>query len=295
MVNRVGYFASFALALLLAGDVLVEADVYVCGVDYDDAALNCVINTACPRGEGCLSEQTCFAIPEDKCVGTTATASPSPTSTPPDLFVCGITLGDALSRCRSAEDACAGVTGTTAYCAVADAGSPDRSCFVIPREACFARAPSGSPASATGSTTPAPATATTTAAAVAPGASSPLGGSTAAPAAPADPPAPGGLFVCGVDYSDASDNYCALAACPNGGVSCPPAARSRPSERSAPPHRPVFVSATAQSIAFLPTNRDATRAWRASRCRTPIARRRRRPSPWGPRFRCAVRITTTRR
>ena len=257
MVNRIGYYASFALALLLAGDVLVEAEVFVCGIDYDDAAANCVINTACPNGGGCLSEQTCFAIPNDRCVG--MTASPSPTSTP-DLYVCGVSFDDALSRCMSEEEACTDVTDTTAYCAVTDADVA-RSCFIIPHEACFVGAPSISPVA--GSATElaaAPATTSPTAASiaasiaastgptaslsptskaptsatisptpttalivtsVAPATSSPTVslGSTA-PTVLTDSPTPEMLFVCGVDFFDASNNICSLATCPNGDVSC---------------------------------------------------------------------------
>ena len=244
MANRFSYYAFCALALLLAGDVLVNAEVYVCGIDYDDAAANCVINTACPNGEGCFSEQTCFAIPEDRCVG--MTASPSPTSRP-DLYVCGISFEDAISRCRSEEDACTDVTDTTAYCAVGDADVA-RSCFVIPHESCFAGAPSSSPVPTTTSPTAAsvevsnaastgptvslsPTSKAPTAATISPTATTALMVTSAAPAtslltvslAPTvltNSPTPEMLFVCGVDYFDASNNHCALTACPDGDVSC---------------------------------------------------------------------------
>ena len=247
MANRISYYRSAALALLLAGDVLVNAEVYICGIDYGDAAANCVINTACPNGEGCYSEQTCFAIPEDRCVG--MTAPPSPTSKP-DLYVCGISIEDAVSRCRSEEDACTNVTATTAYCAVGDADVA-RSCFVVPHESCPTDAPSSSPVPTTASPTAAsvelsiaastgptvslsPTSKAPTAAAISPTATTALIVTSAAPAtssptvslgstAPTvltNSPTPEMLFVCGVDYFDASDNHCALTACPDGDVSC---------------------------------------------------------------------------
>jgi hypothetical protein len=235
MANRVSCYAFCALALLLAGDMIVNAEVYVCGIDYDDAAANCVINTACPNGEGCFSEQTCFAIPDDRCVG--LTASPSPTSTP-KLYVCGISFEDAVSRCRSEEDACTDVADTNAYCAVTDADVA-RSCFVIPHEACFTGAPSSSPVPTTTSPTGptvsiSPTSKAPTAATISPTATTALIATSAAPAtssptvslgstAPTvltNSPTPEMLFVCGVDYFDASDNHCALTACPDGDVSC---------------------------------------------------------------------------
>ncbi len=249
MVSRIRYYRSAALALLLAGDVLVNAEVYVCGADYNDAAANCILYTECPLGDGCLTDTTCFAIPEGECVGFTS-LPPTLAPTKPDLYVCGISIEDAVSRCRSEEDACTNVTATTAYCAVGDADVA-RSCFVVPHESCPTDAPSSSPVPTTASPTAAsvelsiaastgptvslsPTSKAPTAATISPTATTALIVTSAAPAtssptvslgstAPTvltNSPTPEMLFVCGVDYFDASDNHCALTACPDGDVSC---------------------------------------------------------------------------
>ena len=209
MVNHIRYRAYFAMAFLLAGEGLVKADVYVCGISYDDAVANCVVNTACPNGEGCVSKQTCFAIPEDDCVG--MTTSPAPTVTP-DLYVCGISYEDALSKCNSEDEACQDVTDTTAYCALTG-DDVARSCFIIPHEDCLTVAPSSSPISGAATTTTSSPTVGMISASGSPSVSL---GSTAS--VPTISPTPEFLSVCGVDYSNASDNFCTLTYCPTGDV-----------------------------------------------------------------------------
>ena len=136
MANNKSYLFA-ALALLLTGERLAKAEVYVCGTDYADAETNCVVNTACPAGDGCSTDQTCFALPEESCVDSTATTvSPAPTVTPADLYVCGISLEDALTKCRSEVDYCTDVTNTSAYCALTG-DSVTRSCFIIAYEDCY--------------------------------------------------------------------------------------------------------------------------------------------------------------
>jgi hypothetical protein len=225
--NRIRYHAYTALALLLADGGLVNADVYVCGNDYGDAVANCVINTACPNGAGCSTEQTCFAIPDDECIG--MTTSPSPSVMPP-LYVCGISYEDALSRCNSPSDACTNVTNTSAYCAsTEDEDAFARSCFIIPHETCPTIAPSNAPVSgsvaATATTSP---TVTAVSASVSPTASV----VSKAPTIPTISPTPEYISVCGEDYADASDNFCTLTNCPTGDVSS--FARDQSSRRGEP-------------------------------------------------------------
>jgi hypothetical protein len=210
MVNRISHFVSSTLALLVVGEGLVKAEVYVCGIDYDDAATNCVINTACPNGE--CSEQTCFAIPYDQCVGWTSV----PPTAAPDLYICGVTYEDALSKCHSGDDACVGVTNTTAYCAATDADVA-RSCYIVPSEACPTYAPSSAPIS--GSLVATTLMSTGPTASLAPTVSLPTVSLGSDNPTANDASTPDTLFVCGVDYFDASENFCTLTSCPTGDVS----------------------------------------------------------------------------
>jgi hypothetical protein len=187
--NRIRYHAYTALALLLANGGLAKADVYVCGNDYGDAVTNCVINTPCPLGDGCSTEQTCFAVPEPECVGMTTSPSHSPTVTP-DLYVCGVSYDDALSKCNSANDACANVTDTTAYCALAE-DEIARSCFIVPHDACLSIAPTSAPVidTATVAATTTSPTVATASASASPTASSSVASSTTGPTVSVKPTA----------------------------------------------------------------------------------------------------------
>ena len=186
MMNRSSYYVSAALALLLTGERLAKADVYVCGTDYADAAKNCIVNTACPKGDGCSTDQTCFALPDESCV-----QAPMVAVNTTDLYVCGIDLEDAMMNCHLEDDYCTDVTDTTAYCK-SSGEDVTRSCFIIPYAEC--------PATTEPTTTSSPS----------------ISVSPTMSALPTTPPL---LFVCGTDYSDAASNFCSLKTCPTGDVS----------------------------------------------------------------------------
>ena len=201
MDNRKSYYVSVALALLLAGNRLVTAEVYVCGTDYANAATNCTVNTACPNGDGCSANETCYAMSEESCVGWTSLPL-TIASTMPDLYVCGSDFKDALTNCHSEDDFCTDVTETTAYCkSIGD--NVTRSCFIIPYGACHTNVSSQSPSVAV--TTINPTTSSPT--------------MSVSPTATESPTTSPLLFVCGSDYSDAASNFCTLTSCPKGDVS----------------------------------------------------------------------------
>ncbi len=140
-------FYSAALALLLASDQLssTHATVFVCGNAYDDASLNCTVNTPCPTGDGCPETQgICFAMPDEQCFGPPTTDPSKSPTTPPSsapseapLRVCGFDYNDALSNCRS-NDLCP--NGDSALC-----GDDTHACFSIPVYLCPTDAPSSAP------------------------------------------------------------------------------------------------------------------------------------------------------
>ena len=185
MANNKSYLFA-ALALLLTGEKLAKADVYVCGTDYADAETNCIVNTACPNGDGCSTDQTCFALPDESCL-----QPPMLALNMTDLYVCGIDLEDALTNCRSEDDYCTDVTDITAYCK-SSGEDVTRSCFIIPYAEC--------PATTEPTTTSSPS----------------ISVSPTMSALPTTPPL---LFVCGTDYADAASNFCSLTPCPTGDVS----------------------------------------------------------------------------
>ena len=58
--------------------------IFVCGVDYDDAELNCNTNNDCPSGDGCLDGNTCFAVPIANCRPATETTVAATTTAASD-------------------------------------------------------------------------------------------------------------------------------------------------------------------------------------------------------------------
>lgn len=134
-----------ALAVLLAARQLTVggATTFVCGGDYTDASQNCTANPGCPTGDGCPPEQPiCFAMPDDQCFGPPTvpepTAKPTAGPTPEPLQVCGTSLADATSGCKS-NAACP--EGDGRRCPVGAA------CFSVPVDQCLTEAPSPQPTS----------------------------------------------------------------------------------------------------------------------------------------------------
>ncbi|KAL3816502.1 hypothetical protein ACHAXA_011307 [Cyclostephanos tholiformis] len=164
MINRIKYLAHFAIAFLLAGEGLVKADVYTCGVDYGDAAPS---------------------VP---------TISSTPTSLEPSAAVATLTVSPTSSTSSSPISGSAATTTTTSPTVAASTGltaSESKTLSLV------TMAPSVPTLSSTPTSLAHNAALTTSVLST-------------------TPPTPALLYVCAIDYDDASENYCGLKPCPLG-------------------------------------------------------------------------------
>ena len=98
MAYHKGTYVSIVVALLLAGDGLVNAKLHVCRTNYVNASTSFSKN------------HTCFGMPDESCVHWT-TLPLTMSVTMPDF-----NFREALTNCHHKENFCTNLPYTTAYC-----------------------------------------------------------------------------------------------------------------------------------------------------------------------------------
>lgn len=100
--------------------------IFVCGVDYGDAELNCNGNTECPSGDGCSGGDTCFAIPYDNCRPAAVTTVAAGTTVALEgSTVSAVGTTPAPGTTEAAGNATVAFEGTTQAATTAASGEPN--------------------------------------------------------------------------------------------------------------------------------------------------------------------------